>query len=197
MRPLTFATNNQHKLSEISFMFAESGLNFRLLSLQDIGLSGDIPEDHNTLRGNALAKAKWVFDRSGGDVFADDTGLEIDALDGRPGVYSARYAGEGCSFEDNVRKVLEELSEKSLRSARFLTVIALILDGKEYFFEGSVEGEILETASGTEGFGYDPVFRPAGYSQSFADMSPKLKNSISHRARAFAAMMVFLREAGY
>jgi XTP/dITP diphosphohydrolase len=186
---LLFATNNRHKLSEI---LGITGDRHSILSLADVNLQGDIPETADTLEGNAIQKARFVHERTGMDCFADDTGLEIDALEGRPGVYSARYAGEGCSFEDNVRKVLAEMEGKSLRSARFRCVICLILDGREYLFEGRVEGAILERPEGTGGFGYDPVFRPEGHSASFATMPAEEKNSISHRGRAVRKMMDFL-----
>jgi len=186
---LLFATNNRHKLSEI---LGITGDKHSILSLADVNLQGDIPETADTLEGNAIQKARFVHDRTGMDCFADDTGLEIDALEGKPGVYSARYAGEGCSFEDNVRKVLAEMAGKKARSARFRCVICLILDGREYLFEGRVDGTILEKPEGTGGFGYDPVFRPDGHDKSFATMPAEEKNSISHRGRAVRKMMDFL-----
>lgn len=186
---LLFATNNRHKLREILEIAGES---HPILSLADVNLEGDIPETSDTLEGNAIQKARFVHERTGRDCFADDTGLEIDALDGRPGVYSARYAGEGCTFEDNVRKVLAEMEGKDLRTARFRCVVCLILQGQEYLFEGRVEGRILERPEGNAGFGYDPVFLPDGCTESFARMSPEAKNRISHRGRAVTAMMAFL-----
>ena len=186
---LLFATNNRHKLSEI---LGITGDRHSILSLADVNLQGDIPETADTLEGNAIQKARFVHERTGMDCFADDTGLEIDALEGRPGVYSARYAGEGCSFEDNVLKVLAEMDGKSERSARFRCVICLIHDGREYLFEGRVEGAILERPEGAGGFGYDPVFRPEGHTASFATMPAEEKNNISHRGRAVRKMMDFL-----
>ena len=163
-------------------------------SLSDLGCDEDIPETADTLQGNALQKAQFVHERYHCNCFADDTGLEIDALDGRPGVYSARYAGEGCSFDDNVRKVLAELENVPLeqRTARFRTVVALILDGRTYFFEGKVEGLMTLERHGVEGFGYDPIFLPEGYGQTFAEMDASEKNRISHRGRAMAQMVGFL-----
>lgn len=186
---LLFATNNAHKLREIREI---AGAGRPILSLAEVGLNTEIPETSDTLEGNARQKAWFVFERTGRTCFADDTGLEIDALEGRPGVYSARYAGEGCSFADNVRKVVRELDGNPLRTARFRTVICLILEGKEYLFEGRVEGEILTAPEGEGGFGYDPVFRPAGFSDSFATMPADEKNRISHRGAAMRAMMDFL-----
>lgn len=189
---LIFATHNKHKVSEVQAMLP-AGIHVR--SLSDLGCDEEIPETQDTLKGNALQKAQYVVEHYHCNCFADDTGLEIDALDGRPGVYSARYAGEGCSFADNVRKVLAELQEvKELerRSARFRTVVALILDGKEYFFEGKVEGYITLSPSGNEGFGYDPVFLPKGWNQTFAEMDAADKNRISHRGLAIAKLVEFL-----
>lgn len=189
-RKLVFATNNLHKLEEIRSV---AGLDIEILSLNEIGFQGEIPEDFETLHENALQKARFIKDKTGMDCFADDTGLEIDALQGRPGVKSARYAGPQCKSEDNIRKVLSELENVSLRSARFKTVIALIMDGQEYFFEGSVEGEIIHDKQGASGFGYDPIFQPEGHSQTFAEMSSEDKNKISHRARAVQQLIAFLK----
>lgn len=186
---LLFATNNPHKLREIREI---AGDRHRILSLADAGLESDIPETSDTLEGNARQKAWFIYEKTGRDCFADDTGLEIEALNGRPGVYSARYAGEGCTFADNVRKVLMEMEGITSRTARFRCAICLILGGREYLFEGSVEGEILRTPQGVGGFGYDPVFRPDGYEVSFAVMPPDEKNRISHRGRAVSAMIAFL-----
>ncbi|MBR5665957.1 MAG: non-canonical purine NTP diphosphatase [Bacteroidales bacterium] len=188
---LIFATHNRHKVSEVQAMLP-AGIHVR--SLSDLGCDEDIPETADTLQGNALQKAQFVHERYHCNCFADDTGLEIDALDGRPGVYSARYAGEGCSFDDNVRKVLAELENVPLeqRTARFRTVIALILDGRTYFFEGKVEGLMTLERHGVEGFGYDPIFLPEGYGQTFAEMDASEKNRISHRGRAMAQMVGFL-----
>ena len=188
---LIFATHNRHKVSEVQAMLP-AGIHVR--SLSDLGCDEDIPETADTLQGNALQKAQFVHERYNCNCFADDTGLEIDALDGRPGVYSARYAGEGCSFDDNVRKVLAELENVPLaqRTARFRTVVALILDGRTYFFEGKVEGLMTLERHGVEGFGYDPIFLPEGYGQTFAEMDASEKNRISHRGRAMAQMVRFL-----
>jgi XTP/dITP diphosphohydrolase len=195
MKRLIFVTNNKHKVQELMGKLRQPGTaaqGWEVAALDQLGVTEDIPEPHETLEENALAKASFVWDRFGLSCFADDTGLEIDALDGRPGVYSARYAGEGCSFEDNVNKVLAELKGQDNRSARFRTVIALILDGTPHFFEGVVEGRILEEPRGSEGFGYDPVFVPEGYSLTFAEMPLSEKNLISHRARAVEKLVEFL-----
>lgn len=186
---LIFATNNAHKLHELKEAI---GGKFAIAGLSEIGCAEDIPETADTLEGNALQKARFIYDKYGKDCFADDTGLEIAALDGRPGVYSARYAGKTANFEDNMNKVLAEMKGMSKRNARFRTVIALILDGVEYFFEGSVEGEILTEKHGREGFGYDPIFRPVGYDISFAEMPLSEKNRISHRGRAVQQLTAFL-----
>ena len=185
MPDLLFATNNQHKLREIQEIM---GHEFRIRSLKDINLDIDIPETQETIEGNAAQKAWFIHDRTGMDCFADDTGLEIDALDGRPGVYAARYAGEGCSFEDNINKVLQEMEGVENRSACFRCVICLILGGKEHLFEGRINGIITTERNGVEGFGYDPVFLPNGFKQTFAEMPPYLKNGISHRGRAAEKM---------
>ncbi len=189
MRKLVFATNNKHKLAEIQ---SKVGNEFEIVSLKDLRFDEEIPEPYETLEENAFAKAKYIHDRYGLDVFADDTGLEVEALDGRPGVYSARYAGEQCSSEDNMDKVLEELNGQDNRQARFRTVISLILGGETHSFEGVVEGEILESRTGKDGFGYDPIFRPTGYAESFAEMPMALKNEISHRGRAISKLIDFL-----
>jgi len=154
------------------------------LSLSEIGCLDDIPETSNTIEGNALQKARFIFEKFGVGCFADDTGLEVDVLDGRPGVFSARYAGEGCSYNDNVVKLLGELQGLQNRNARFRTVIALISNGKEHLFEGIINGHITDRPLGKAGFGYDPVFVPEGYDQTFAEMTFGLKNRISHRAIA-------------
>jgi len=188
---LIFATNNKHKLEEISKALNSK---FNLLSLSDIGFKEEIPETHETLEENSREKAEYIYSRFKINVFADDTGLEIDALNGEPGVYSARYAGEHCSFTDNMNKVLEKLENNTNRTAKFRTVITLILDGKEYQFEGIVEGEITKTKHGIEGFGYDPIFRPNGYKETFAEMSIELKNKISHRGLAVKKLIEFLEK---
>ena len=189
MKKFVFATNNAHKLKEVA---AIVGHQIELLSLEDIGCHDDIPETSDTLEGNALQKAKYVYERYHIDCFADDTGLEVEALDGAPGVYSARYAGEGHNSEENVRKLLHELEGKDNRKARFRTVFALIINGKEHLFEGIVKGEIIATKRGTSGFGYDPVFVPEGFTQTFAEMSDAQKNKISHRAIGVNKLCKFL-----
>ena len=186
---IVFATNNTHKLEEIRRMLRGS---HQIVSLAEIGCHEDIPEEQDTLEGNALQKARYIKQHYGYDCFADDTGLEIDALGGRPGVYSARYAGEAKDSEANMRKVLAEMQGHSDRRARFRTVIALILGNDEHLFAGKVEGEILTARQGSAGFGYDPVFRPDGYDRSFAEMDPDTKNSISHRGEATRKLAAFL-----
>jgi len=189
MTELLFATNNQHKLREIREIL---GQEFKILSLKDVDLDVEIPETQETIEGNAVQKARFVYELTGRSCFADDTGLEIESLDGRPGVYSARYAGEGCSFADNVAKILEEMEGMENRRAAFRSVIALIVDDMEYQFEGKVEGVITTSPSGGDGFGYDPVFLPDGHRQTFAEMPPYLKNGISHRGRAAEKMRRWL-----
>ena len=178
---IVFATNNQHKLSEIRQIL---GGRVEVLSLNDIGCNVDIPETGSTLEENALQKAQYVYDHYHIDCFADDTGLEVDALNGAPGVYSARYAGDGHDSEANMTKLLNELGENNNRSARFRTVIALIQQGEVHEFEGIVNGQIIRERRGGEGFGYDPIFQPNGYDQTFAELGLDIKNQISHRARA-------------
>jgi XTP/dITP diphosphohydrolase len=190
MIELVFATNNRHKLNELSKL---AGDKFHLLSLKDINCFDDIPETADTLEGNAALKAQYIWKKFGINCFADDTGLEVDALNGKPGVYSARYAGEDQNSEANLSKVLKELSGNSNRKARFRTVICLIIDGKEYFFEGIVNGNLLSERHGIEGFGYDPIFVPAGFGQTFAEMDMALKNKISHRGIATEKLIVFLK----
>ena len=189
MDKLIFATNNFNKLKEIRFAVE----NYDIIGLEDLNITEDIPETGNSLKDNALQKAKYIYEKTGLDCFADDTGLEIEALDGRPGVYSARYAGPDCDSEANIKKVLKELKSHKNRKAQFKTVIALIIDGKKYFFDGKVEGEILKQKQGIDGFGYDPIFRPFGYDQSFAEMSLELKNKISHRGLAVDKLIKFLK----
>ena len=187
---LVFATNNAHKLNEVR---AIAGARFFIISLAELGCFDEIPETGNTLTENALQKANYIHDKFHCNCFADDTGLEIEALNGRPGVYSARYAGEHCSAQDNTRKVLHELQGITNRKACFKTVIALILDEKNYFFEGKIDGEIIESNKGTQGFGYDPIFRPLGYDKTFAEMTETEKNRISHRALATKKLNDFLQ----
>ncbi len=191
MRTLIFATNNRHKLQEVSEML--KGI-VDIRSLAEMGLEGDIPETADTLQGNALQKAQWVYDRTGMDCFADDTGLEVEALGGAPGVYSARYAGEHCSFDDNIDKLLAALDGEINRRADFRTVICLIENGEPRYFEGRVDGVILTERYGKEGFGYDPVFLPDRFAVSFAEMPLEVKNSISHRGRAVQALVEYLSE---
>jgi len=193
MQELIFVTNNQHKLSEIRQI---AGNEYSIKSLSDIGFSGDIEETAEDLEGNALLKARYIHERFGVNCFADDTGLEVEALNGEPGVYSARYAGENATYADNVNKLLAEMKGMENRKARFRTVIALILNNHEYLFEGTVNGVILESVRGSAGFGYDPVFVPEGYQKSFAEMEAREKNNISHRGRAVESLMIFLNERG-
>lgn len=191
MNKLVFATNNAHKLSEIRAIFGDK---LEILSLADINCHDDIPETADTLEGNALIKARWVKDRYGMDCFADDTGLEVEALNGGPGVHTARYAyADHHDPEANTRKLLAELKDKDNRKARFRTVIALILNGEEHLFEGIVNGEISTEKRGTEGFGYDPVFSPEDTGKTFAELGVEVKNEISHRARAVAKLAEYLR----
>ncbi len=189
MKKIIFATNNAHKLEEVRHYLKDL---YQVISLKEIGFTEDIPEPYETLEENALTKSKTIFEKFGMDCFADDTGLEVDALNGAPGVYSARYAGPNCTFEDNVNKMLAEMKDKQNRKARFRTVVSLILNGKEYYFEGEVKGEIARERSGAEGFGYDPIFIPEGLKLSFAEMSLDEKNKISHRSRAVAKLVEFL-----
>ncbi|MGM0503650.1 MAG: non-canonical purine NTP diphosphatase [Bacteroidota bacterium] len=191
MMEIIFATNNHNKLKEVQQLLAPK---INLLSLADVGITGDIPEDYLTLEENALQKARIVHQQTGKDCFADDTGLEIDALNGQPGVLSARYAGEEKDAEKNMQKVLRLLKNINNREAQFRTIIALIIQGKEYLFEGKVKGEILRNKQGREGFGYDPIFKPLGFEESFAQMNINLKNEISHRGKATAKLVHFLRK---
>lgn len=187
---LVFATNNRHKLEELQELL---GSEIKLLSLGDIGCYEDIPETRPTLEGNARQKSLFVYEKYGYNCFADDTGLEIEALGGEPGVYSARYAGDAKDSEANMKKVLEKLVKINNRKARFRTVISLVLNGEETQFEGIVEGAILTEKKGNSGFGYDPVFQPKGHTQSFAEMSLEQKNKISHRGRAVEKLVNFLK----
>ena len=186
---LIFATQNQHKLQEIKLLFPKS---IELISLADLNFTDDIAENADTLKGNALLKAKYIYERFAINCFADDSGLEVEALNGAPGVYSARYAGLQKNDADNNKKLLSELKDKNNRKARFKTVIALILNGKEFTFNGIIEGSILEELHGTQGFGYDPLFQPNGYSTTFAQISAKEKSKISHRALAVNKLVDFL-----
>lgn len=186
---LVFATNNLNKLSEIQSLVPKE---IEILSLKDIDCNEELPETTSTLEGNALEKATYVFENYGYNCFADDTGLEIDALNGEPGVYSARYAGENCVAEDNMTLVLQKLEGITLRTSTFRTVIALVINDKETLFEGSCSGVIKETRSGVQGFGYDPIFMPIGFKKTFAEMNQNEKGSISHRGKAVKKLVEFL-----
>ncbi len=190
MKQIVIATNNQHKVDEIIPLLPAD---VKLITLSQLGVTQDIPETGTTLEENALQKARFIHQQFHVDCLADDTGLEIDALNGSPGVYSARYAGEHCSASDNVDKVLSEMKGVQKRSARFRTVIALIYNHKEYLFEGVVEGEILSSKHGDSGFGYDPIFLPVEQYLSFAEMPLDMKNKISHRALAVQKLIAFLK----
>ncbi|MBR2194013.1 MAG: RdgB/HAM1 family non-canonical purine NTP pyrophosphatase [Salinivirgaceae bacterium] len=191
MKALVFATHNSHKASEINNLLG--GL-YEIRELDAIGITEDIPENGDTLEANAREKARYVYDRTGLDVFADDTGLEVEALNGQPGVYTARYAGEECDSVKNMKKLLAELDGQSNRKARFRTVICLISGGVEHLFEGVVNGTITTSFSGTEGFGYDPIFMPDGENRTFAEMPLTEKNKISHRGLAVGKLVNFLRQ---
>ena len=197
MKKLIFATNNKHKLAEVRAALA--GADVEVVSLAEVGLEGNIPETADTLQGNALQKAEWVWERMNckvDGVFADDTGLEVEALDGAPGVYSARYAGEHCSFDDNIDKLLAALDGKDNRRACFRTVICLIENDEQKYFEGRVDGQILtERHSNGEGFGYDPVFMPDRFAVSFAEMPLDVKNRISHRGLAVKKLVEYMKGA--
>ena len=197
---LIFATNNLHKLHEVQEKLRLANTKIRLVSLSEIGFFEDVPETGNTLHANALQKAQTIFDHVSANCFADDTGLEIEALNGAPGVYSARYAEmhgavtDHPTFDDNINLVLSQMHGNPNRRACFKTVIALILDGQTHYFEGRVDGEILTERQGTDGFGYDPIFRPDGHEETFAEMALEVKNRISHRGRAVEKLVAFLSE---
>ncbi|WPU99264.1 non-canonical purine NTP diphosphatase [Mucilaginibacter sp. cycad4] len=193
MQQLVFATNNRHKLDEVS---AKLNGAIQLLTLNDIGCYGDIEETGTTFKANASIKSHHVYAEYKLNCFGDDSGLEIDALNGEPGVYSARYAGAHGNHAANISKVLDNLKGETNRKARFRTVISLIWNGEERFFEGTVEGTIRQGLSGSGGFGYDPIFEPEGYDITFAEMSMEEKNAISHRAKAMEQLIAFLNEAG-
>jgi XTP/dITP diphosphohydrolase len=200
MQELVFATHNEHKALEIQAILSHD---YRVLSLDDVKFQDPVPENENSLEGNASQKAWYVHNRLGKDCFADDTGLEVECLDGAPGVYSARYADltndrktDEPASEANIRKLLAQMQGETNRKARFRTIIALILEGKEYIFEGLIEGVILEERMGSGGFGYDPVFLPSGYTDTFAEMSLEQKNIISHRALAVLKLVTFLKKYG-
>jgi len=189
---LIFASNNNHKMKEVRSIL---GKNITLLSLHDINIEEDIPEEEPHLEGNALSKARYIHNITGMNVFADDTGLEVAALGGLPGVKSARFAGESKDFSANIDKLLEMLGAESNRKAQFRTVIALIYNNKQHLFEGIVEGNIIHERRGNEGFGYDPVFVPEGKTKTFAEMDLSEKNTVSHRARALEKLRTFLLQA--
>ncbi len=191
MEKIVFATQNPHKVEEISALLSPT---VEIIGLSELNFSGEIPETELTLEGNALQKSSFIHEKFGLNCFADDTGLEIEALNGEPGVFSARYAGEGCSFEDNIQKVLKKLQGEKNRKARFRTVISLILNNEKFFFEGEVNGHLLEEKHGEKGFGYDPIFVPNGYEQTFAEMPLSLKNQISHRGKAVQKLIEFLQK---
>jgi len=188
---LCFATNNPNKLSEIQDLLGDE---FELVGLRDVGCEEELAEDQNTLEGNSLQKAQYVFKKFGVSCFADDTGLEVKALGGEPGVYSARYAGAQRSNEDNMALVMEKLQNQSDRSAQFRTVITLIIAGEQIQFEGIAKGKIIEEQRGTKGFGYDPIFMPSGYDQTFAEMTREEKNTISHRGLAVQKLIQYLKK---
>ena len=186
---IVFATNNKHKLEEIKKI---SKGQLEILSLSDINCQEDIPETGDTLKENALIKAQFVKERFGLDCFADDTGLEVDALNNAPGIYSSRYAGPKCDPDDNMQKLLDDLKDNESRKAQFRTVIALIFNGEEHYFEGIIRGEIIQQKEGENGFGYDPIFKPTGYNKTFGELSDEIKNSLSHRAIATKKLVAFL-----
>jgi len=188
MDKIVFATNNAHKIEEVRAMIPQ----LEILSLKDIGCTDDIAETENTFQGNAALKADFITKKYGFDCFSDDSGLEVDALGGKPGVYSARYAGEPTNHEKNIEKVLKNLEQIENRNARFITVISLNYQGKKYFFEGTVDGNITTEKSGKEGFGYDPIFQPNGYEITFAEMTQTQKSKISHRGNAVKKLIEFL-----
>jgi XTP/dITP diphosphohydrolase len=191
MAKLIFATNNQHKVEEIQFAIGKS---IEVISLKEAGINIDIPEPHDTLEANASEKSRTIYQLTGTDCFSEDTGLEVEALNGEPGVKSARYAGEDKAFDKNIDKLLLNLGDNTERKARFRTVISLILNGKEFLFEGICEGGISDVRKGGKGFGYDPVFVPTGSDSSFAEMSMEEKNKFSHRKKAIEKMIAFLKE---
>ena len=187
---IVFASNNKNKILEIQSMLPES---IQIVSLESIGCLEEIPETSEIIEGNAILKANYVTQNYGFDCFADDTGLEVEALNGEPGVYSARYAGEQRNADDNMNKLLDELADKTNRTAQFKTVIALNLKGKQYLFEGIASGEIIKEKIGLGGFGYDPIFKPTNYDETFAELSLDIKNEISHRGKATKKLLEFLQ----
>ncbi|NLP56978.1 non-canonical purine NTP diphosphatase [Lutibacter sp. B1] len=187
---LVFATNNKNKLKEVEAMLPH----FEIVSLEAINCFEDIPETSDTLEGNAIIKANFITEKYGLNCFADDTGLEVEVLNNEPGVYSARYAGENCTPEDNIQKLLKELGNNPNRKAQFRTAVALNIEGKQYIFEGICKGEILKEKHGENGFGYDPIFKPEGFSKSFAEMNLDEKGKISHRGKAIEKLVTFLNK---
>ena len=190
MKNIVFATHNTHKLKEVTDILQSD--NYKIISLKEIGCYDDIPETSSTLEGNALQKARYIYNKYHVNCFSDDTGLEVNALNGAPGIYSARFAGEQKNSEDNMNLLLKKLQGTPDRSAQFRTVIALILDGEELLFEGKIRGLITEKKDGIGGFGYDPIFMPEGYSQTFASLGDHVKNKISHRAKAIQNLCNYL-----
>ena len=186
---LIFATNNQFKFNEVKYILSNK---LNLINLKELNFSEDIPEDHNSLKKNAQSKALFIYGKYKINCFADDTGLEIEALNGDPGVYSARYAGENCNFEDNIEKVLKMLTGVKNRKAKFITVISLVENGDITNFEGIINGEIIDEKKGNNGFGYDPIFKPDGYNLTFAEMTQEVKNKISHRYIAIEKLANYL-----
>jgi XTP/dITP diphosphohydrolase len=191
MTTLVFATNNQHKVEEIRSILGDA---FNIITLREAGIDVDIPEPHDTLEANASEKSSVIYKMTKKDCFGEDTGLEVEALNGEPGVKSARYAGDEKSFNNNIEKLLVNLQDKANRKARFRTVISLILDGKEYLFEGICTGHIINHRLGTKGFGYDPVFIPEGSERTFAEMDMEEKNQYSHRKKAMEKLIFFLQQ---
>lgn len=190
MKEIVFATNNKNKVAEVQ---QKLGDKIKIITLKELGCNDDIPETGATLEENALQKARYIYEKFGCDCFADDTGLEVEALGGAPGVHTARYAGEDKDNNANMAKLIKELDGKTNRKAQFRTIIALIIEGKETLMEGKVEGNIRKEKSGNEGFGYDPIFEPAGYDKTFAELSMEVKNSISHRGRAVEKLIGALK----
>ena len=186
---LVFASNNKNKIAEIQSMLPES---IKILSLEDINCFEDIPDTADTIEGNAILKGDYVTQKYGYDCFADDTGLEVNAINGEPGVYSARYAGEQKNADDNMNKLLDALKNEENRNAQFKTVITLNLNGKQYLFTGIAKGEITETKTGTNGFGYDPIFKPENFDKTFAELPLEVKNTIGHRGKAVQQLIDFL-----
>ena len=191
MDTIIFATNNLHKVEEVR---AVLGKRFNIITLKEAGIDIDIPEPHDTLEANATEKSKTIYEITNKNCFSEDTGLEVEALNGEPGVKSARYAGESRSFDDNIEKLLTNLKTANNKTARFRTVISLILDGKEYFFEGICPGRIISERRGNNGFGYDPVFIPTGSDKTFAEMDMTEKNKFSHRKKAMEKLITFLNK---